>query len=227
LRLPSRAYDAVVPYPRHLLNDGEQIVLDLKPHWRYFTKHIVTGVPLLFLFVIILSALKGGVRNVSMVAWAVLAVVWAAWLVIKYFQWTYTHFVVTSDRVIFRTGAIAKKGVEIPLDRISNINFHQNIIERMIGAGDLSIESAGRDGQTKFDDVRHPDAVQQEIYRQADLHARKRASWATSGAAPAAPAAPAPASVPEQLEQLASLRDRGIITAAEFESKKAQLLERM
>jgi uncharacterized membrane protein YdbT with pleckstrin-like domain len=219
------AYDAVVPYPRHLLNDGEQMVLDLKPHWRYFTKHIVTGIPLLILFVLILSGLHGGVRNVSMWAWVVLAVVWAAWLAIKYFQWTYTHFVVTSDRVIFRTGAIAKKGTEIPLDRISNINFHQNVIERMIGAGDLEIESAGRDGQTKFDDVRHPDAVQQEIYRQAELHARKRASW--TGAAAAAPAPPPTASVPEQLEQLASLRDRGIITAAEFETKKAQLLERM
>ncbi|MDQ1511414.1 MAG: Short C-terminal domain, partial [Actinomycetota bacterium] len=40
------------------------------------------------------------------------------------------------------------------------------------------------------------------------------------------PAARAP-SVPEQLQQLADLRDRGVLTAAEFEAKKAQLLERM
>jgi hypothetical protein len=33
--------------------------------------------------------------------------------------------------------------------------------------------------------------------------------------------------VPEQLQQLADLRDRGVISAAEFEAKKAQLLERM
>jgi hypothetical protein len=35
------------------------------------------------------------------------------------------------------------------------------------------------------------------------------------------------ASVPEQIEQLAALRDKGHISAQEFESKKAALLERM
>ena len=149
-------------------------------------------------------------------------VAWGIWLAAKYVQWNYTHFVVTSNRVIFRTGAFAKHGVEIPMDRISNINFHQGIWERIIGAGDLEIESAGRDGQSKFDDVWHPDAVQQEIHRVMGLSAQSR-----SGAAPvAAPAGPA-ATVPEQLNQLAELRDKGVITADEFEAKKAQLLDRM
>jgi hypothetical protein len=44
--------------------------------------------------------------------------------------------------------------------------------------------------------------------------------------APAAPASPG-ANIPEQLKQLAELRDSGVITAQEFEAKKAQLLERM
>ena len=159
-----------------------------------------------------------------------MALVWAGWLVLRYFNWTFTHFVVTSSRVIFRTGVLAKHGVEIPMDRISNINFHQTLWERVIGAGDLEIESAGRDGQSKFNDVWHPDAVQQELYRAMEDHAKTRAGWtgaaATAAAPPAASAAPA-SSVPEQIQQLADLRDRGAITAAEFEAKKAQLLERM
>jgi uncharacterized membrane protein YdbT with pleckstrin-like domain len=125
---------------------------------------------------------------------------------------------------------LAKRGVEIPMERINNINFHQGAWERVIGAGDLDIESAGKDGQSHFDDVWHPDGVQQELYRQMEANARKRAGWATAGAAPAAAAAPATSAahtVPEQLQQLADLRDRGVITAAEFETKKAQLLERM
>ena len=153
------------------------------------------------------------------------------WLVLKYFQWTYTHFVVTSDRVIFRTGVISKRGVEIPLERINNINFHQGPFERIIGAGDLDIESAGRTGQSHFDDVRHPDAVQQEIYRQMEANSRKTAGYAGAaarGPAPApAPAAAVPDSVPEQIEQLAALRDAGHITQAEFDAKKAELLGRM
>jgi hypothetical protein len=34
-------------------------------------------------------------------------------------------------------------------------------------------------------------------------------------------------SVPEQIEQLAALRDRGMLTDAEFQAKKADLLSRM
>ena len=113
----------------------------------------------------------------------------------------------------------------------NNINFHQGIFERIIGAGDLDIESAGRDGQSHFDNVWHPDGVQQELYRQMEANAKKRAGWSNPGRAAAAPApaaaAPAPPTIPEQLQQLADLRDRGVITAAEFETKKAQLLERM
>jgi len=152
--------------------------------------------------------------------------VWAGWLGLQYLNWTFTHFVVTSSRVIFRTGVLAKHGVEIPMDRIANINFNQSMWERVIGAGDLEIESAGRDGQSTFNDVWHPDAVQQELYRQMETHAQTRAGYAAGAAAPPPASSPAQ-TVPEQIQQLADLRDRGVIKAAEFEAKKAQLLERM
>jgi uncharacterized membrane protein YdbT with pleckstrin-like domain len=216
-------------YPRRLLNEGEDIALDLKPHWWFFAHHILTGIPLLVLFVLLYPQnMNETTKDALYWLWVALAVAWAIWLAIKYVNWYFTHFVVTTDRVIYRTGFISKRGVEIPLDRISNINFSQKIFERVIGAGDLSIESAGRDGQSRFSDVRHPDGVQQEIYRQADAHARRRAAWhANVGAAGPTTAVKPEASIPEQLEQLASLRDRGIISPDEFEAKKAQLLERM
>jgi uncharacterized membrane protein YdbT with pleckstrin-like domain len=212
-----------VPYPRRLLNRDEKIALDLKPHWWFFSKQIFTGVPLLILLIVLWSGTDGTLEDVSLVTWAIVGLVWAGWLALKYLDWQFTHFVVTGDRVIFRTGVLAKRGVEIPLERINNINFSQSIWERVIGAGDLEIESAGKDGQSTFEDVRHPDAVQQELYRQMEGHARKRASWTSGAAAPLR----ADASIPDQISQLADLRDRGVISVEEFETKKAQLLERM
>ena len=215
-----------MPYPKRLLNDGEEVALDLRPHWWYFSRHILTGIPLIVLLVLVA---KVG-NSILWYLWAALALVWAGWLALQYMNWTFTHFVVTSSRVIFRTGVLAKHGVEIPMDRIANINFNQSMWERVIGAGDLEIESAGRDGQSTFNDVWHPDAVQQELYRQMEVHAQRRAGLASGAVAAQAQtpaAAPSGASVPEQIQQLAELRDRGTITAAEFEAKKAQLLERM
>ncbi|MGH8985539.1 MAG: PH domain-containing protein [Acidimicrobiia bacterium] len=204
-----------MPYPKHLINEGETVALDLNPHWWYFSKHILTGIPLLLALIGILALGDGDVRKYLGYLWGALAVVWAIWLLIKFLSWKFTHFVVTSDRLIYRHGVLAKRGVEIPLERVSNINFEQGIFERVIGAGDLQIDSAGKEGQSYFSNIRHPDGVQQEIYRQMESYDKKKAGWS----APQGSAA-------DEIEKLANLRDRGVISAEEFEIKKMQLLER-
>jgi uncharacterized membrane protein YdbT with pleckstrin-like domain len=213
-----------VAYPKHLVQEGETVALDLRPHWWYFSRNILTGIPLVIILILVLNWDSGSDFVNSSLGWIVgiAAIAWVAWLVLKYFQWTMTYFVVTSRRVIYRTGVISKRGVEIPLERINNINFHQRIIDRIIGAGDLDIESAGKDGQTHFDFIRHPDGVQHEIYRQMEHRNMPQVPTAVAQPAPS-PAA----SVPEQIEQLARLRDQGHISAQEYEQKKNQLLERM
>ncbi len=216
------------PYPPKLINEGESVVLDLKPHWWFFWKHIIAGagvLVLLFLYVGAFDWLKYPV--------AVAIVVYIGFVVVKYLAWTYTHFVLTDRRVISRSGIVSKRGTEIPLDRVNNIDFSQRIWERMIGAGDLSIESAGKDGQSHFENVRHPDMVQQEIYRQMEVNSRRQAGWqaeAMTTQSRAAAPAPAPSAAPDvadQIAKLATLRDQGAITTEEFEAKKAELLDRM
>ena len=228
-----------MPYPTKLLNRGEEIALDLRPHWWYFGRQILTGIPLLIVVILLLN-LDGGWFKTG-ASWVVVALVvaWAVWLGLKYLAWARTYFVVTNQRVIYRTGVVARRGAEIPLDRITNINFGQRMFERMIGAGNLEIQSAGEQGTTSFDFVRHPDGVQQEIYRQMDAREHRQSSTDATAVGDAvakaigdqphaaAPAASASASVPEQIEQLARLRDAGHITPEEYDAKKAELLGRM
>jgi len=211
-------------YPDNLIQEGETVALDLRPHWWYFSRNILTGIPLAILLILVLSADADWVSKYGGLVVGLVAVAWAVWLGIKYLGWRMTYFVVTSRRVIYRSGVISKRGVEIPLERINNINFHQRLIDRIIGAGDLDIESAGKDGQSHFDFIRHPDGVQHEIYRQMEARNMPVAMMQAPAAAPA----PQPgAAVPEQIEQLARLRDQGHITQAEFDAKKAELLGRM
>ncbi len=213
-------------YPKHLLNEGEELALDLQPHWIYFFRQAVVGGVL----IVLLALWLGPTDRSGWLGWplVVLLVGYAGWVALRYATWRSIHFVVTDRRLVYRSGFVAKRGVEIPLERINNIIFNQRALERLIGTGDIDVESAGRDGQTHFDNVRRPDAVQQEIYRQMEVNARKQAGWAAPGAPPPATAPPAAApSVAEQIEDLARLRDQGHITAAEFEAKKAELLSRM
>lgn len=146
--------------------------------------------------------------------WVGLAASVAIWLFLAvppFIGWFYTHYVITNERVIVRRGMIARHGLEIPLEVINDVTFHQSIVERVVGSGDLIIESAGERGQSHFSDIPDPEEVQSDIYKH-----RETRMVALQGA-PGQSAA-------EQIETLARLRDQGVITEEEFAEKKAKLL---
>jgi len=203
-----------VPFPSRLLNEGEEVVLDLRPHWSTLfwpvTAVVVAVVGAIIVYGVDLPALL----------YVMLAVCAAAllWLGLSYLRWTTTNFVVTTDRLVYRSGVLAKHGREMPLERLNDISFHQTLFKRMLGTGDVMIESAGERGQEAFANLPKPSLVQNEIYRQIEA-GRARDADRMAGRHEL--------SVPEQLERLDELRQRGVISNAEFEAKKAQLLDRM
>src|SRR6266705_257542 len=111
-RLPSaRArlpYPSRVPYPRHLIQEGETVALDLRPHWWYFSRNIFTGIPLAIVLIVVLGSGEDWVKKYGGIVVGLVAVAWAVWLGLKYLQWRMTYFVVTSRRVIYRSGVISK-----------------------------------------------------------------------------------------------------------------------
>jgi uncharacterized membrane protein YdbT with pleckstrin-like domain len=213
-----------VAFPKNLLNDNEDLVLDLRPHWFFMFEPTISLIGAIILGIILRSWSPDSdtLNKITDIPVALLilgVLVWFGW---RYATWVTTNFVVTSDRVVWREGVLAKRGTEIPLERINTVFFNQTIFERMIGAGDLGIESAGERGMETFEDVRKPSLVQNEIYRQMEANNRRMYGGMHSGAAPAPQL-----SVPEQLEKLDELRRRGVINDQEFAAKKAQLLDRM
>jgi membrane protein YdbS with pleckstrin-like domain len=211
-----------VAFPRKLLNDGEEIVLDLKPHWWFMAEPTAALIAVTLVSILLLVSFGGSVLElVCAIAWLVCL----GWFGIRYAKWVNTNFVVTNDRVIHRVGVISKQGIEIPLERINTVFFHQSVFERMLGAGDLGIESAGERGEQTFEDVRKPAVVQNEIYRQMEANNTRMYGGMRAGAAPTQPATDL--SIPEQIDKLDDLRKRGVISEQEFAAKKADLLNRM
>jgi uncharacterized membrane protein YdbT with pleckstrin-like domain len=205
-----------VPFPTKLLNDNEEVIVDLRPHWSTMAKPVLA--------VIAAAAVTIGLAQVhightsGVLGGLVLMAVGVGWFVRRYSWWTTTNFVVTTDRLVFRTGVVAKHGKEIPLERVNDIAFSQGFFERVIGMGNLSIESAGAQSRETFENIPHPSQVQNVIYRQMEAAAARHADRL---------AGRRELSVPEQLEKLDELRQRGVVTQAEFEAKKQQLLDRM
>jgi membrane protein YdbS with pleckstrin-like domain len=202
-------------FPTKLLNEGEEVVLDLRPHWWYLSGPVALVV--LVLAGTIASLVAGAPKALSIVI-AVVLLISVVWLLTRYAKWTTTSFVLTSHRLVHRSGVLAKAGREIPLDHINDISYHQTIFDRLLGAGDLVIESAGERGQEVFPDLPKPGLIQNEIYRQIDAGKTRLADRM---------AGRRELSIPEQIDKLDELRQRGVISQSEFDAKKAQLLDRM
>ncbi|CAN5504092.1 PH domain-containing protein [soil metagenome] len=200
-------------YPTKLLNDNEEIVLDLHPHWRMF---LAPGGLLVLALVglIVVPDLLGQNEPIARAVAAVPAVAGLAWFVWRLIRWRSTHFVVTTDRVIFRSGVISKAGQNIPLERINNVAFSQTVLERMLRVGDLVIESAGTTGRQVFDDVLRPSRVENQIYAQIERSKERDDTRA----------ARAGISVADELAKLEELRRQGVIDEQQFQSQKARLL---
>ncbi|HWL65070.1 MAG TPA: PH domain-containing protein [Actinomycetota bacterium] len=209
-------------FPRQLLADHEKIILDLRPHW-------VAVLPSVFWTIAILVAMFLGYWAVGSIGaigdtvgksivGAIALIVWIFLALLRVLRWQFTMFVLTTDRLITRQGIIAKSSKEIPLESINDVAFNQSVIERLLGAGDLMIESAGTRGQNLISNVRHPEQVQLSIFKEIESNTAR-----TFRPAPAEPTE----DIPSQIEALARLKDQGAITGAEFETKKAELLKRL
>lgn len=202
-------------FPRKLLNDSEELVLDLRPHW------LAVALPTVLLLAAcaigIVVAAASWPKPVLVVALVAIVVALANFLV-RLLGWSTTNFVLTSDRVITRRGVLTKSGIEIPLERINTVFFDQRFFERLVGAGDLAIESAGERGSETFENIRKPAIVQREIYVQMEDNENRKFDRVR------APAQVAALSPVEQVERLHGLLLQGAITPAQYEAEKTRIL---
>ena len=208
-----RRYDHAVAFDRSNLHRNEEIVLDLHPHWIMLAKGLFLLVLSIALGIWVLTTDLHGIIK-GAVGVAILASL--LYTLQRLIAWLSTNFVVTTDRCIYREGIISKRGVEIPLERINTVFFNQTVVDRMLGAGTLTIESAGENGVQTFEDVRDPIGVQQVLYQEMEDNENRKFDRVRAPAAQV--------SVADEIAKLAALRDQGHLTAAEFEEQKARLL---
>jgi uncharacterized membrane protein YdbT with pleckstrin-like domain len=208
-----------VGYPQKYLNDDESVAVDLHPHWSHFAWPVTGLVGAILLGGAAIAIFDAGSWGRSIFGWLALIAIGATsgWTVVRYITWVTSHFVVTSHRIIYRTGWLRKDGIDIPLDRVNNVVISQSLVGRLIGAGDLLIESAGESGQQRFSDIRSPMRVQNQIYSQIQLDKQTHRRGDAAVVAPGSDLA-------SQLERLEGLLERGVLTHEEFEAQKRRLL---
>jgi len=128
------------------------------------------------------------------------------------------EYIVTDRRVIKREGVFTISSFDASLDKINNVFYEQSLVGRILGYGRVGLETASEQGVTAFEMIPRPVEFKNQILRQRETY---------QSAAPTQRVESTRADIPRLLEELASLRDRNIITAAEFEAKKQSLLDKL
>jgi uncharacterized membrane protein YdbT with pleckstrin-like domain len=203
-----------VAFPTRLLVEGEELILDLRPHWIALVMPAVVAIATVAVMSILYETFDEQILDVIVgVAGTLFLLMYSVRRVV---DWATSHFVVTSDRIIHRRGWIAKYSMDVPLEAINDVRFEQGIVDRAIGAGTLIVQSASEAGRQVFDHIRDPEGVQKTIYHQGELNQQRMMGRGT-----AQPQAP---SRTTELERLADLRARGVLTEEEFQEQKRRIL---
>ena len=156
-------------YPKKLLSEDEQVVLELHPHWK------VLVIPVLELLVVLavtgyLLAQDWWPKWITAV---VALVIVAALFGLPFLRWRTTLFVITTKRVVTREGLLTRSGRDIPLNRVNDVSFSHNLFERMLRCGTLTVESAGERGQVVLSDIPRVAEVQHRLYELTERAGRE------------------------------------------------------
>ncbi len=204
-------------YPQKLLTEGEEIITEFRPHWRLLVIPMFWFILGLVLIALVFQEWAWPDNTTADVITGIIIGIGMVYLVVRPFvKWAFTQYVLTNERLITRSGMIARSGIEIPLENITNVVFNQGVLERVLKAGDLLIESAGESGQSRFQDIPRPDEFQSLLYRVREQRTRELASE---------DATVIQVDATERLERLAHLHSEGVITDEEYADKRQALLD--
>jgi uncharacterized membrane protein YdbT with pleckstrin-like domain len=201
---------------RTTLKKDEKIVLVIRPHWLQLTWPV-----LLTIAAIVAGILIGGYGYL-------IPIVFICYAGYKIIQRNKNIWAVTNLRVIDEDGVFSHNSKESPLDKINNVTYNQTLMGRIFGYGNVQIQTAAEIGATTYFKVEKPRELKdtitlmQEEYKksQISIQAQELAkaivseSRNTSGTNAA-----------EEVEKLYELKQKGILTEEEYNSRKKKLLE--
>jgi uncharacterized membrane protein YdbT with pleckstrin-like domain len=205
-------------YVKKLLGNEEKIVFITHRHWLILLRNILIE---LFLITVIVVAVTIATSFVSQAPlFYVLLLVPLAGVVRDFLIWWNHQYIVTNRRVIQISGVFNKSVTDSSLEKVNDVKMEQSPFGRLFNYGDIEILTASELGVNLFEQISRPIR-----FKTAMLNAKEQLEHG-----PTTHAADAPvdlANVPAMIAQLDQLRQKGILTEAEFRQKKAELLAKL
>ncbi len=209
---------------RLLLGANEELVFQTRQHWFIPLMHLVTDLVLIVLLfvagMVVPAAFPQLPSELVYFATAVLSISVALSAITELMRWRRARVVVTDRRVLQTQGVFVGSVIDVGLDTIIETALHQTWPGRVLGFGDVDLVTSSLEGTVRCSSIERPAALQTAIDT-------VRARYDGYLGQDVVRVYEEPRDVRALLEQLAALRDRGVLSAAEFEAKKRDVLSRI
>jgi len=205
-------------YIQKLLGANERIVLATKRHPFVLLGRVFKEILVLAVVVVGILAIPDFAEKVILqFALGLVGVIALVSMGLDFLKWRSEEFFITNRRVIHSSGIFSKKVLDSSLSKINDVIMEQSFLGRMFGYGTIRILTASDEVINLLDRISHPVEL-----KQAMLNAKAEAEVVGI----AAPVAAVP-SATQLLEELAQLKQRGMVSDTEYEEKRKEILKRM
>jgi uncharacterized membrane protein YdbT with pleckstrin-like domain len=206
-------------YLQSLLGESERILLAARQHWFVLASAIALEV---FVALVVLVASIVAFVNFPLAGFAsLLMLVPLASLIHDLLVWNNRQYIVTNRRVIQLSGVVNKSVVDSSLEKVNDVKMTQSFFGRLFDYGDIEIMTASELGVNLFKRIGDP-----VKFKTAMLNAKEGMGYAEDGHR-AQPQAQPREDIPALIARLDDLRQKGILSEAEFQNKKKELLAKL
>jgi len=206
-------------YVNKLLGQDEQILLETRRHafvliGQTFKEWIILLV-LIAGWIVIRAKMDPSFYWIQ-IAIGIIVVMVLVSIIFDFVRWNNEAFYVTNRRVIHSSGVMSKKILDSSLSKINDVVMEQSLLGRMFNYGTIRILTASDEVINRVDKIARP-----VEFKKAMLTAKSEME-PISGAPQVAVA-----SATQLLEELAQLKQKGLVSEEEYNEKRKEILKRM
>jgi len=82
---------------------------------------------------------------------------------------------IAGDKLQYEEGLLSKTTRNVQLSKIQDVRVDQSLGQRMLGVGDISIETSGETSRLEMDNLDHPQQIADEIIAASQEHGKTSA----------------------------------------------------
>ena len=205
-------------YLESLLGENEEILLITRQHWFLLVSATLLEI-VLSIVIIVGVTLALPFFPLAGLGYIVLVLPVGRGLY-DFFKWWNVQYVVTNRRVIHLAGVVNKNVTDSSLEKVNDVKMEQSFFGRIFDYGDVEILTASELGINRFQRIGDP-----VRFKTAMINAKEHLGREEFGAGPSSHGAKR--DIPELIAELDQLRKQGILSEAEFEAKKRDLLAKI